>query len=114
KQQGEQRLRAVLGVRSWRKPFESRRWKRLSVIRSFATAREAPVFRGIMHDRQADLPEIIGTPCTAGRLTDALNRRQQQADEHTNDGHDDEKLDQRECACRLRARRPSRHSWAPP
>src|SRR5205085_12350398 len=48
--------------------------------------------------RQADLLQIVLAAGALRRLADLLHGRQQQSDQHRNDGDDDEQLDQRERA----------------
>jgi hypothetical protein len=45
--------------------------------------------------RQADLFEVVFADRPVGSLTHLLNGRQEQADEHGDDGHDDQKLNER-------------------
>jgi hypothetical protein len=53
-------------------------------------------------DRQALLLEIVLTLCPRGHRTDLLHSRQQQADEHGDDGDHHQQLNQRECGSESR------------
>jgi hypothetical protein len=44
--------------------------------------------------RQPDLLEVVGALHLVGRLADLLDGRQEQADQHGDDGDDDQQLDQ--------------------
>jgi hypothetical protein len=48
----------------------------------------------VFGQRQPDLLEIVGAAGAAGTFAGGLNRRQQQAYQHPDDGDDDEQLDQ--------------------
>jgi hypothetical protein len=46
--------------------------------------------------RQPDLLEVVRALCAARRFARLLDGRQQERDEHSNDGDDHEQLDERE------------------
>ena len=50
----------------------------------------------VRQDRRADLPEVVAARAHAGRLPGTLHRRQQQADERSNDRDHHEQFDERE------------------
>src|SRR5262249_53584998 len=63
-------------------------------------------------DRQANLFEIVGTRQTVCRLTDLLDRRQQQSEEHRDDRDDDEQFDQ--CEAESKPQALAFHRTPPP
>src|SRR5262249_25103444 len=61
---------------------------------------------------QGELLEVVGAAHPVGGLAHLLHRRQQQADQHRDDGDDDEQLDEGEGAARIQVAR--RHETNPP
>src|SRR5262249_2990606 len=54
---------------------------------------------GVVHvDPQARLGEVVGAPGAGGGGANLLHRGQQQADEHSDDGDDNQQFDEREPA----------------
>ena len=51
----------------------------------------------MLQNSQAHLPKMVLTGRTAGRLTDSLNRRQQNSHQHRNDGDGYDQFDKRKC-----------------
>ena len=64
--------------------------------------REAAVDVVVVLHRQGELLEVVGALCPACGLAGRLHRRQQQGDQHADDGDDHEQLDQGEAATRGR------------
>jgi hypothetical protein len=60
---------------------------------------------------EADLFEVVGAPRPGGRLPHPLHRRQQQPDQHREDGDDDQQLDEGESRTAVTGSTP--HSSAP-
>ena len=52
----------------------------------------------VVVNAQADLLQVVGAIDAAGRFAHLLHRRQQQADQHGDDGDDHQQLDQRKAA----------------
>jgi hypothetical protein len=55
----------------------------------------------VIVERQADVPEIVETLRAATRFPRRLNRRQQDGDEHADDGNDNQQLYQSEAAANV-------------
>src|SRR5262249_12946144 len=64
--------------------------------------------------REGDLLEVVAALHAVGGLAHLLDRRQQQADEHRDDGNDDQQLDEREGTSSQRPRTELRHGAYPP
>ena len=62
----------------------------------------------IIHDRKAQLFDLVGATRPTGRLTGMLHGRQQQADKHTDDRNHDQQLDESKTASAAGGERDSR------
>src|SRR5262249_48769206 len=85
-----------LGRRSLRAFYESGGIGEYGVVESKRRQMAVRVF--VIVQGQAELPHVVGTTHTIGGLADLLHRRQEQGDEHADDGDDHQQLDQREAA----------------
>ena len=62
---------------------------------------KTPLDAVVIVQSETDLLEVVRALCTTGGLAPRLHGREQERDEHGNDGDDHQQLDQREAATRM-------------
>ena len=73
-----------------------RRGRRVSIFLTDEARREQPVHSFIVGQRHPQLLQVVAALRRAGALTRLLDRRKQQRDQHADDRHHYQQLDQRE------------------